>query len=333
MESSASKEECRRPRLFTVVLNWNGMEDLMECLRSVKASTYGNETIVVDNGSTDGSVKAVAEQFPDAAVIETGKNLGFGANNVGISKAVEDGADYVLLLNNDTWVDPECFGRLIQVAEENPQVGILSPRICYYSDPELIWYDGGILEKVNGFWKHGHINENCPVTAVSDEAREVDYICGCAMLIRRRVIEHIGGLNARFFMYWEDGEFSLRAKNAGFGLLHVPSAIVLHKVSRSSGGSESPDVLYYMERNRYFFSVKGTGMRYFSGLLKAQVRRCLWSYHDLMKNRKNDQALAVAEAGWDSLIGRSGKRRGRLPPMVLKWLERRRRSKKSTVSC
>jgi GT2 family glycosyltransferase len=327
MEPNRQKMALQRPRLFTIVLNWNGMEDLMECLRSIKNSTYYNDIIVVDNGSTDGSVSAVAQLFPDAAVIETGKNLGFGANNVGISRAIQDGADYVLLLNNDTWVDPECFGRLIQVAEKNPQVGILSPRICYYSDPELIWYDGGSLEKVNGFWKHRHVNENAHVATVSDEAREVDYICGCAMLIRRKVIEHIGGLNSQFFMYWEDGDFSLRAKNAGFRLLHVPSAIVLHKVSRSSGGSESPDVLYYMERNRYFFSARGIGMRNFGGLLKAQIRNCFWIYHELMKVHKNDQALAIAEAGWDSLIGRSGKRRGRLPSIVLKWLERRRRSK------
>src|SRR5713226_2615960 len=153
METNPRKVAPKRPRLFTVVLNWNGMEDLMECLRSVKGSTYHNEIIVVDNGSTDGSMAALAQQFPDIVVIETGKNLGFGANNLGISQALQDGADYVLLLNNDTWVDARCFDRLIQVAEENPQVGILSPRICYYSDPELIWYDGGNLEKIKGFWK------------------------------------------------------------------------------------------------------------------------------------------------------------------------------------
>ena len=332
MQPDLRKAKLQPPRLFTVVLNWNGLEDLMECLRSLKVSKYYNEVIVVDNGSTDGSVAAIAQKFPDFAVIETGKNIGFGANNIGISRALQAGADYVLLLNNDTWVDPECFSRLLQVAEENPQAGILSPRICYYSEPAMIWYDGGKLEKVNGFWKHQHINEDAHVGCVSDEIREVDYICGCAMLIRRSVIEHIGGLNSRFFMYWEDGEFSLRARNAGFQLLHVPSAIVLHKVSRSTGGSESPDVLYYMERNRYFFSAPSMGMRYFRGLLRAQVRRCLWSYHDLMKNRKNDQALAVAEAGWDSLIGRLGKRRGRLPFVVLKWLESRQRYQKRVVS-
>jgi|GEM_PF-323836 len=332
MDLTATQQELRRPRLFIIVLNWNGKEDLTECLNSLKTSTYASEVIVVDNGSTDDSVEAVAQLFPDAAIIETGRNLGFGANNVGIARAMQSGADYVLLLNNDTSVDPECFGRLIQVAERNPEAGILSPRICYYSEPDLIWYDGGVLKKVNGFWKHGHINENCSVSAVSSETRTVDYICGCAMLIRRNVIEDIGGLNDRFFMYWEDGEFSLRAKNAGFGLLHVPSAIVLHKVSRSSGGSESPDVLYYMERNRFFFSAKSTGIRYLTGLIKAQIRRCLWNYHDLMKSRNDDQALAVAEAGWDSLIGRSGKRRGRLPSFVIRWLERRRKFKKHTLS-
>ena len=325
------REEVTDPRLFIIILNWNGMTDLMECLQSVEKSTYKNEVIVVDNGSTDGSPAAVASEFPDVRLIQTGKNLGFGANNLGITDAIQRGADYVLLLNNDTWVDPECFKRLVQFAEAHPEAGILSPRICYYSDPQLIWYDGGVLEKDDGFWNCGHVNENSLVSTVSQEARAVDYICGCAMLIRKSVVETIGGLDSRFFMYWEDGDFSLRAKSAGFQLLHLPSAVVLHKVSRSIGGSQSPDARYYTERNRYFLSLKAGGLRNFGALLKNHIRRCIWTYHDLMQDQESDQALAIAEAGWHSLIGRWGKRRGSPPRMVLRWLERRRKYRNSAL--
>ena len=329
MESNGGNGGPNRPRLFTVVLNWNGMEDLVECLCSVKESIYKTEIIVVDNGSTDGSVSVVTKQFPEIAIFETGCNLGFGANNLGISQALKSGADYVLLLNNDTWVDPQCFDRLVQVAEDYPQAGILSPRICYYWNPELIWYDGGNLEKVNGFWEHKHIHGESLVNSVGEENREVDYICGCAMLIRRKVIEKIGGLDSRFFMYWEDSDYSFRARRAGFRLIHVPSARVLHKVSHSIGGSEAPDAYYYVERNRYLFSKKGIPLRARIPLLGNHIRNCFWEYCELMNENRVDHALAVAEAGWHSLIGRHGKRRGTLPHFVADWLYKRHRASKS----
>jgi len=324
MEQVPGNLEPKLPRLFVVVLNWNGIEDLLECLDSVKKSTYKNEIIVVDNGSTDDSVAILATQFPDVMIIETGKNLGFGANNLGISQALRYGADYVFLLNNDTWVDPKCFQQLIQVAEKQLEVGILSPRICHYSDPEVIWYDGGKLERINGFWKQRHINEESLVKSVGGEICEVDYVCGCAMLIRRRVIEKIGGLDAHFFMYWEDVDYSLRARRSGFQLLQVPSALVLHKISQSIGGSENPDAYYYMQRNCYFVSSKGVRVLNRLAMLNRNIHNCFWQYCALMENGKIDHACAVAHAAWDCLIGRGGKRRGKVPRLILESLEKRR---------
>src|ERR1043166_2896572 len=230
MDQLQRKEQLYRPTLFVIILNWNGLQDLLECIDTVKKSTYAAEIILVDNGSTDNSSAVVSRRFPQIRIIETGENLGFGANNIGIYEALRQGADYILLLNNDTSVDPECFERLVRFAESTPEAGILSPRICYYSDPQRIWYDGGTLRTENGFLTSGHVNEDRSVKCVSEDSREVDYICGCAMFIRRSVIDMIGGLDSRFFMYWEDGEFSLRAKKAGFRLRHVPWAVVLHKV-------------------------------------------------------------------------------------------------------
>ncbi len=313
----------RQPELFVVVLNWNGKEDLLECFGSLRSATYSIQVILVDNGSKDSSVTEVRARFPEVSIIVNKTNVGFSGNNVGMEEALRRGADYVLLLNNDTWVEPHCFQELIRAAEENPEIGILSPRICYYSNPELIWYDGGKLDNVNGFLRHSHINSDRLTGSVDDRPMQLDYVCGCAMLIRRQVIEQIGVLDQRFFMYWEDVDYSLRAKNSGFGLLQVPSARVLHKVSQSIGGAESPDALYYMERNRFLISARGMGIGSRLALLKKQLRRCFWEYASLTNQHKLDLALAAAEAGWDSLLARYGKRRGNLPRLVQRTLKKR----------
>ena len=313
-----------RPRLFTVILNWNGKRDLLECIRSVQAASYPCEVIVVDNASSDDSVESLRIEFPTVLVIQNETNLGFAGNNVGMEEALLRGADYVLLLNNDTWVDPGCFEKLIEVAEEKPEAGILSPRICYYSNPKLIWYDGGKLEKINGLWSSGHFHADSLEDSVVDRVGAVDYICGCAMLIRRSVIQKIGGLDPKFFMYWEDVDYSLRAQQAGFQLVHVPSARVLHKVSHSFGGTDSPEAYYYVKRNVYLLSKKHTNVCARMVLLWKHLRHCFWEYCDLMHEKSGVQAVAIAEAGWHSFIGRWGRRRGSLPPLVLKRLERRR---------
>src|SRR5262245_61926381 len=178
------KLTAHQPRLFVIVLNWNRKEDLIECLGSLQDVTYPTQTIVVDNASTDNSVAEVKARFPHTSIVVNKTNLGFSGNNVGMREAVRRGADYVLLLNNDTWVEPHCFEQLIQTAEQNPSVGIFSPRICYYSNPELIWYDGGKLDNVNGFLWHSHINSERLIASVDDRPWQVDYVCGCAMLIR-----------------------------------------------------------------------------------------------------------------------------------------------------
>jgi hypothetical protein len=144
------------------------------------------------------------------------------------------------------------------------------------------------------------------------------------MLIRRTVIEKIGSLDPAFFVYWEDTDFSLRARRFGYRLLHVPKATILHKVSRSSGGDESPNVYYYMWRNCYLVSKRQQSVLSHPRLLSSYVRRCFWEYCDLMRRNKREHALAVAEACWHSLIGRHGKRVGQLPSVIVTLLEMRR---------
>ena len=311
-----------KPKLFTVVLNWNGKEDLVECLRSLQASLYSTSILVVDNDSTDGSTDLLRLQFPHVTTIQNAANLGFAGNNVGIMEAVRRGAEYVFLVNNDTWVAPDCIGQLVSAAEEAVDAGLLSPRICYYSKPGIIWYDGGSLNQAGPFWLSDHLNADAAVQNVSGERANVDYVSGCAMLIKRSVIERIGGLDSRFFMYWEDVDYSLRAKAAGFNLVHEPSALVLHKVSRSSG-VESPDFFYYIRSNRYFIAKRKLPTNMGFGLRWKHVQSCFWDYCRFLESGKHAHAIAVAEAGWDCLIGRSGRRTGRLPCVVKSLLKRR----------
>ena len=223
------------PRLWCVVLSWNGRNDTLACLKSLLLSRYdGLRIVVIDNASTDGSVAAVRSAFPDIPIIENSENLRWaGGNNVGIRYAMEQGADYILLLNNDIEVDAEMIARLAQAASELPEAGILAPKIYYAAQPDVIWYAGGGVSLWRGLFWHDGIREKD--VGQFEKARDVDYITGCAMLIRRAVLEQIGELDERFYLYGEDVDYSLRAKASGYRLRLVPGATMRHKVSASLG--------------------------------------------------------------------------------------------------
>jgi GT2 family glycosyltransferase len=311
-----------RPMLAVVVLNWNRRDDLLECLHSLRHSLYSPlEIIVVDNASSDGSPDAVRATFPDILLLHSPTNIGLSANNLGIRAALDNGADYVLLLNNDTYVTPECLPHLVEAAETHRDAGILSPRICYYSHPAVIWYDGGVLRTGPGLWETSHLNQRTLASETPDQPRHVDYISGCAMLLRRRVIEAIGGIDERFFGYWEDVDLSLRARRAGFPLLHVPIALVYHKVSVSFGGGSLPS-LYYQTRNQCL--VEEAALPWTARLLHRlrYLRACYWEYAQFTRRNERDRALTIAHAMWDLILRRYGTRRSQPSPFFLSALDR-----------
>jgi hypothetical protein len=227
------------PLVYIIILNWNGKEDTIACLRSIERVKYPNfSVILVDNASSDGTVEYVKDKFPSVKIIANSENLRFaGGNNVGIKYALERNADYVLLLNNDTEVAPDFLPELVRAAENDKSIGIAGPKIYYYEGNKMIWFAGGKVE----FWKGwiSHIGIREPDYGQYDFAREVDYITGCCMLVKREVIEKIGKLDESFFIYGEDADWSLRASRAGYSLVYVPSSIIWHKVSASSGGNLS----------------------------------------------------------------------------------------------
>ncbi|MBM4168452.1 MAG: glycosyltransferase family 2 protein [Ignavibacteria bacterium] len=225
-----------QPLVFVLILNWNGMEDTLECLRSLSAIDYSNaRVVVIDNASTDGSVLAIRAQFPTVQVIENGSNLQFaGGNNVGIRYAIREGADAILLLNNDTTVDTHFLSELVSAYANDRSVGMVAPKILYYAQPDRIWYAGGVIEWWKGWISHRGIREID--RGQYDAPAPVDYITGCCLLVRRSAVETIGVLDERFAMYGEDVDWCLRARRAGFSVRYVPTARVWHKVSVSSGG-------------------------------------------------------------------------------------------------
>jgi GT2 family glycosyltransferase len=188
------------PRVAVIVLNWNGGQDTLDCLASLRQMDYPCfDVLVVDNSSTDGSIEAIRESFPEVSLIETGANLGFtGGNNVGMRHALDRGADYVLLLNNDTEVAVDLLACLVDAVEAEPGVGVAGPLIYYYDQPEIVWSAGGAVDRRRGQTRMVGLGE--PDSGqYGSMPREVDFVSGCALLARRSVLEQIGLLDERFF--------------------------------------------------------------------------------------------------------------------------------------
>jgi GT2 family glycosyltransferase len=234
-------------KLSVVILNWNGKNDTLACLTSLQNSEApAFDTIVVDNGSTDDSVLEIAKRFPQVALLETGKNLGYaGGNNIGIEHALKHGADLVLLLNNDTIVDRHFVKALINSSQDQPNVGIFGAYPIRMTDPEKIDHLGGRWNSSTATFDL--IGLGASTGFKTDQS--LDYVCGCSILIRRQVFEKIGFLEPTFFLFWEEADFCMRAKKAGFGIEICYEALLLHKVSASFVGG-TPHKTYFWWRGR-----------------------------------------------------------------------------------
>jgi len=244
------------PLVAIIILNWNGKEDTIKCLESMHAVTYANyDIMIVDNGSTDGSVVCLRERYPEIDIIENTENLGFaGGNNVGITKAMDRSADYVLLLNNDVVVDLEFLQELVDVAESDQEVGFVGPKIYYESykgKRDVIEFAGARLNIRRG--DSHHIGQNEADVGQHDKIREVDYITGACLLVKKEVIRKIGLIDPVYFMYWEDADWQIRGKKMGYKSVYVPASKVWHKISAASGGETKA---YFLTRNRFLFMKK-----------------------------------------------------------------------------
>ncbi len=294
-------------KVSLIIVNWNGRKMTLDCLKSlekVRRDGFSLEIIVVDNGSTDGSVKKINEL--EIKLIKNRENLGFAeGNNVGIRYALENGADYVCLLNNDTRVNPDFLTELVKTAQSNEKIGIIGGKIYFekgyefhkerYKEDEqgkVIWYAGGLIDWNNIYTAHRGVDE--VDRGQYETETETEYVNGCLMLVKREVFEKIGLFDKRYFLYFEDADLSLRAKKAGFGLLYCPTAKIWHLNSGSSAsGSGLHD--YFITRNRMLFGMKFASLRSKLALIKESF--------ELIKNGRRWQKKGIK----DFYLGKFGK--------------------------
>ncbi len=223
------------PRLTVVIPNWNGERFLSTCLSSLRRQTYRDfETVIVDNGSSDGSVEFVRRDFPELRVIPLPENRGFsGAVNAGI---MASDAEYVALLNNDTEVDPGWLGALVRAADAYPEAGFFASKLVDFHDRNLLDGAGDAL-RLSGFpYRLGHGERD---RGQFDRPAYVFSACAAAALYRRAMLEDVGLFDEDFVSYCEDGDLSFRAQLAGYRCLYVPDAVVYHMGSASTGGKRS----------------------------------------------------------------------------------------------
>jgi len=248
-----------------VVVNWNGLTDTMACLVSLEAATPGPaRVVVVDNGSTDGSVEALRRwqaerpKAPALTLIASPSNRGFsGANNLGLARLAADPAiDHFLLLNNDATVEPAFFAELARALAMAPDAGIMGPTIYVTggADAGQVWYAGGAFVPLRALVVHR--------LAVPPGAAPVatEFVTGCAMLISRRAWETLGPLPECYFIYLEDAEYCFRARAAGLPVLYAPAAVAYHAVGASVRRRvSSPQVEYWKARHRALFVRRNFG--------------------------------------------------------------------------
>lgn len=227
-------------KVSIILLNYCGYQDTTDCVNSLRKVLYKNlEIIIVDNQSNDGSYEKLKKENRDCVVLLSPTNNGFSAgNNIGIKYAMEHDTDYIMLLNNDTEVQPDFISKMIEVADKNT---VVTPSIYFYSNKNEVWYADGKISKLK-----------CTVSNGSNKrSKYCDYASGCCLLIPRDVIEKVGYWAEEYFMYYEDMDYSLRLKNAGVKIYYKNDAVVYHKVGKSAGVGSRLNI-YYNVRNRFY---------------------------------------------------------------------------------
>lgn len=285
-----------KPKVSIILLNCNNEHFTIDCLQSLKHVTYPNiEPVVVDNGSKVESIQKLKSAFPHTLLLENGKNLGFtGGNNVGVRYALDHGADYVMLLNNDTIVAPDMFDILVEVMENDKTIGITGPMIYFYDAPDVIWSVGG---KIN--WNNGQTQ----MLGLYEEDKgqyglvpqQTDFVTGCALMVRRDVWEKAGLLDDNFFIYYEETEWCVRATTrTGCKIMYVPAAMMWHKIPLEARAN-SIGYYYYMTRNRLLFLHKSrAGVRSWLGIATELTRTWLsWTLRPKWKDRRHLRGVMV----------------------------------------
>lgn len=240
-------------RVSVIVLNYNGRRWLGGCLDALAAQRGAPpfEVLVVDNASSDDSVRWVRERYPDVRVMENGRNLGFAAgNNAGVTHAA---GDWIAFLNNDTVPEAEWLAALCRPLAERPEIAAATSRLVFLDDPATLDSAGDGYLRAGGAYKHGHRM----ATAAHLQSREVFGACGAGFVVRRAIFAELGGFDEQFFMVYEDVDLSYRMRLAGYRIWYAADAVVHHAGSGTLGRA-SRDAVFYGQRNLEWTWIKNT---------------------------------------------------------------------------
>lgn len=298
------------PSVHVVTLNWNGLADTLECLASLREQDYPALKVhVVDNDSANDEAATIARQHPEVNVLRQDRNLGFcEGNNVGIRRALEEGADYVLVLNNDTLVPPDLISKLIEDSAPLEKVGAVSPVILYHPNRETVWFAGAVWDGLTAGFRH--LLAGRPRSELKEQRPfQSAYACGCCMLVHSSVLRQIGLMDERYFAYYDEADWCSRMKKAGLECYVVPRASLYHKVSGSTPGVIST---YLMARNRLLWMKDHLTLRERLKSYPYLLKETLWNFCNLggLVRRKHSlstaQSKAMLIASSDFLRGKFG---------------------------
>lgn len=299
----------RQPSVGVVVVTWNGDATVRDCLASLRALHYERYRVcVVDNGSRPGFADSLTADFPAAEVLSLPHNLGYaGGCNAGLSWAQEQGLDYALLLNDDTTADHGLISALVARAEQTNGPALIAPLILRSQQPELIWSAGGLVRRP--WFKADHIGSGEHQSRFN-HATEVEWASGCALLVPLSIVDRVGPMDDRYFLYLEDVEWCLRMRRNGVPIWYEPEAVLWHEVSASVGSMDERIVRYYSYRNYYLLAFTHAGLlsrlwfglHFATTLVKIACRLVFFPSY-----RRNPWYHARTRAMLDFLRGRFGK--------------------------
>lgn len=291
--------------IYVILVNYNGYKDTIMCINSIKKNDKDISIVVVDNNSTDNSIENL-KKIEGIILLQSDENLGFAkGNNLGIKYAIENGAKYVLLLNNDTEIEKNAITIMKKKLEKDNTLGLVGSRIMYYNNRNIINYCGGYFNWTRGITIHNNYKKEFDNNNVKFFYTE--FVTGCSMMIKREVFEKIGFLPEEYFMYFEDADFCIKVKEKGYRLGVCTESVIYHKVSAASGGEDSLFSIKWMTRNRIIFMNKYK--KYTKGfytIMFFYITRIIKIIKNLLLGKKelNKAIIEGIKAGQEYIRGR-----------------------------
>ncbi|MCP5054112.1 MAG: glycosyltransferase family 2 protein [bacterium] len=302
------------PLVYVIILTWNRKDEVIGAVRSLSRLRYRNYVpLVVDNASEDDTVEALKEHYPDVHVLVNSRNLGYtGGNNEGMKYALEQGADFVILMNNDARVHRNMIERMMEVMDSDPRIAVVGSKNLYENDPNRIWGAwadityGSMLTRIHG---RNQLDEQR-----FEGVRDVDQVMGCGYMWRKEALEEIGMLDTNFFGYHEDTDWCQRVHNKGWRVVYCGNAITYHKggVSNDPRYKHSMPVMYFLGRNAVLFARKHTGLINMARLLINSLTGSLSRALKARKKRLPSREKEFLKGIFDGLRGRNSQKNFRV---------------------